>query len=288
MFRPIRNTFEEKSGILASQDERRFDFSVVIPACNEAARISPYLLQISDFFAQRNRSYEILFIDDRSTDDTAVVVGRHAQLNPRIQLIRLPRRSRKGAAIRHGMQAAIGRYQLFADADGATPISELAAIEKSLAEGANIAIGSRELAARSRGFFVHKRTSRRMLGTLFNAALQRSGIKDISNTQCGFKLFRRAFAQDLFSHSSINGFGFDIELLYIAIQGGYRIAEVPVNWSDRPGSKFHLLKDGLATLRELAVIRINNRRGLYRENHSKRSTGGTPRAQISEQSFEAA
>ncbi|WP_455378141.1 dolichyl-phosphate beta-glucosyltransferase [Petrachloros mirabilis] len=269
-----------------SEDGCRFDLSVVIPAHNEAARISPYLSQISDYFAQQNRSYEILVIDDGSTDDTAVVVERHAQFNPRVQLIRLPRRSGKGAAIRYGMQAAIGHYQLFADADGATPISELAALEKSLAEGADISIGSRALAARSRGFSVHKRTSRRMLGALFNAALQRSGIKGISDTQCGFKLFRRTVAQDLFSHSSINGFGFDIELLCIALQRGYRIAEVPVNWSDRPGSKFHLLKDGLATLRELAVIRLNNRRGLYRENHGKRSTEGTLQAQTSEQSFE--
>lgn len=252
-----------------------FDLSIVIPAYNEADRISPYLSQITDYFEQQLRFYEVLVVDDGSTDETAAVVKRHVQLNPCIRLLRLPKRCGKGAAIRHGMQAAKGCLRLFADADGATPISELAGLEKSLAEGADISIGSRALAARSPGFSVHKRTTRRVLGRLFNTAVQRSGIRGISDTQCGFKLFRKDVAQDLFSHSSINGFGFDLELLYVAGRRGYRIAEVPVNWHDRPGSKFHLLKDGIALLRELAAIRLNNRKGFYETDHGTGSRGGT-------------
>jgi dolichyl-phosphate beta-glucosyltransferase len=102
-----------------------------------------------------------------------------------------------------------------------------------------------------------------VLGTLFNAAVRQGGITGISDTQCGFKLFRRTIAQDLFSYASINGFGFDLELLYLAQQRGYRIAEVPVNWSDQPGSKVHVFKDGLAMLRDLAVIKRNHQRGRY-------------------------
>jgi len=99
---------------------------------------------------------------------------------------------------------------------------------------------------------------------LFNAAVRLSGIKGIADTQCGFKLFRRIVAQELFAYASIDGFGFDLELLYLAQQRGYRIAEVPVNWSDKPGSKVRVLRDGLAMLRELAVIRRNDQRGRYR------------------------
>lgn len=126
-----------------------------------------------------------------------------------------------------------------------------------------MAIGSRALAARLPGFAVHARVYRSVLGTAFNAAVRQSGITGISDTQCGFKLFRRIVAQDLFGYATINGFGFDLELLYLAQQRGYRIAEVPVNWSDQPGSKVHVLRDGLAMLRDLAVIRRNYYRGRY-------------------------
>jgi dolichyl-phosphate beta-glucosyltransferase len=161
------------------------------------------------------------------------------------------------------MEAAVGSFRLFADADGATPIHELARLEKAIADGADLAIGSRALAARLPNFSVRGRLYRILLGTLFNSAVRRNGIRGISDTQCGFKLFRRAVAEELFAFSSIDGFGFDLELLYVAHQRGYRIAEVPVNWSDRPGSKVRILRDGLAMLRELAVIRQNDIKGLY-------------------------
>lgn len=89
------------------------------------------------------------------------------------------------------------------------------------------------------------------------------GLAGIGDTQCGFKLFRRGIAQELFAHASIDGFGFDLEVLYLARRRGYRIAEVPVNWSDQPGSKVSVIKDGLTMFRDLAVVRINARRGLY-------------------------
>ena len=126
-----------------------------------------------------------------------------------------------------------------------------------------MAIGSRAMAARLPEFTVHARVYRSMLGSLFNAAVRQGGIKGIGDTQCGFKLFRGMVAQELFSWASINGFGFDLELLYLAQQRGYRIAEVPVNWSDQPGSKVRVLRDGLSMLRDLAVIRRNHQRGRY-------------------------
>ncbi len=239
------------------------ELSIVVPAHNEAGRILPYLRQITEYFRNQDRPYEVLVVDDGSTDATAACVEHFSRTAPAVQILRLPECRGKGAAVRHGMQSAAGYLQLFADADGATPIQEFARLEKALAEGADVAIGSRALAAQRSEFTVQARHYRSFLGTLFNAAVRRSGIRGISDTQCGFKLFRRVVAQDLFGYSSIDGFGFDLELLYLAQQRGYRIAEVPVNWSDQPGSKVRVFRDGLAMLRELAVIRRNYGKGLY-------------------------
>ena len=238
------------------------DFSVVIPAHNEAARILPYLRTITSHLQSGRRTYEVLVVDDGSTDTTATVVKSFARTAPEVHLIQLPSCRGKGAAVRRGMQSAVGHFQLFADADGATPIQELPRLEEALANGADLAIGSRTLASRLPNFTVQARLYRTLLGMLFRSAVRRSGIRGIADTQCGFKLFRRDVAQDLFSASSIEGYGFDLEILYVAQQRGYRIAEVPVNWADQPGSKVRVFRDGFAMLRELAVIKQNgiNRR----------------------------
>ncbi|OGW48280.1 MAG: hypothetical protein A2V62_08240 [Nitrospirae bacterium RBG_19FT_COMBO_58_9] len=239
------------------------EWSIIIPAHNEAARILPYLRSITSYMRDRGQLYEIFVVDDGSTDATASIVKTLASSDPRIQLLRAPLRQGKGAAVRRGMSAAIGRLQLFTDADGATPIQELARLEQALANGADLAIGSRTLASRLPNYAVQARWYRTMLGNLFNAVVQQSGLRGITDTQCGFKLFRQTVAADLFGVSSIDGYGFDLELLYVAQQRGYRIAEIPVNWSDQPGSKVRVLRDGLAMLRELAVIRRNGAKGYY-------------------------
>ena len=239
------------------------ELSVISPAYNEAGRILPYLRQIAEYFDAQHRSYEVLVVDDGSVDETAAVVEGFARIAPSVRLHRFTTCQGKGAAVRYGMQSTAGYLQLFADADGATPISEIARLEKALADGADMAIGSRALAARMPGFTVHARAYRSVLGMLFNAAVHQCGIRGISDTQCGFKLFRRVIAQELFGYASIDGFGFDLELLYMAQQRGYRIAEIPVNWSDQPGSKVRILRDGFAMIQELAVIRRNDRRGRY-------------------------
>jgi dolichyl-phosphate beta-glucosyltransferase len=169
----------------------------------------------------------------------------------------------KGAAVRRGMQAAQGTLQLVTDADGATAIEELARLESTLIAGADLAIGSRALAARNPLYTVRARWHRSLMGTLFNAIVQRLGVRQIADTQCGFKLFSRAAAQDLFSVSLVNGYAFDLELLYVARRRGYRIIEVPVNWTDQPGSKVRPWRDGFVMLRELLAIRKREAQGQY-------------------------
>jgi dolichyl-phosphate beta-glucosyltransferase len=172
----------------------------------------------------------------------------------------------KGAAVRRGIKAAQGGLQLFADADGATPIEELDRLEQAVDQGADVAIGSRALASRDVRYTVRARWHRSALGSLFNQAVQRLGLHGIQDTQCGFKLFRKPVAQDLFSVARINGYGLDLELLYVAKCRGYRVAEVPVNWTDQPGSKVRVTGDGLRMLHEMLVVRRNHANGLYESN----------------------
>lgn len=245
----------------------RPDLSIVIPAYNESDRLQPFLERTTCFLNLRRAPYELLVVDDGSRDNTADIVERFAASNPSVRLIRSARNMGKGAAVRRGIQAASGRLQLFADADGATPIEELERLERAIESGADLAIGSRALASRNRGYTVQARWHRSALGLLFNTIVQRLGLDGIEDTQCGFKLFRKSAAHVLFPLTAVDGYGFDLELLYIAKRRGYRIAEIPVNWADQPGSKVHPLRDGLSMLRSLLAVRRRDARGYYAIQH---------------------
>jgi dolichyl-phosphate beta-glucosyltransferase len=239
------------------------ELSVVIPAHNEAARILRTLCSVVSYLTGEHRTFEVIVVDDGSLDETAAIVNQFARHHLSVRLIRLPTCSGKGAAVRHGMQAARGRRQLFTDADGATPIQELPRLEQALEAGAEIAIGSRSLASRRPDFTVDARWHRSVLGSCFNLIVRFGGISGIADTQCGFKLFERTVAADLFSVSCINGYGFDLELLYIARQRGYRIMEVPVNWADQAGSKVRVFRDGMGMVRDLMAIHRHAEKGFY-------------------------
>jgi dolichyl-phosphate beta-glucosyltransferase len=159
----------------------------------------------------------------------------------------------KGHAVRAGMARAVGALRLMADADGATPIGEVARLEAAIAAGADIAVGSRVLpdptVAR------HVRTHRMLSGHVFNFLVRRLGVVGVVDTQCGFKLFRGDVAAALFPRLGTDGFGFDVELLLLAQRRGYRVAEVPVSWADQPGSKVGVLRDGPRMLREVLAAR---------------------------------
>jgi dolichyl-phosphate beta-glucosyltransferase len=151
------------------------------------------------------------------------------------------------------MRLATGEQRLFADADGATPIGELKRLEAALAAGADVAIGSRALTAP--GVVVRARAHRKVAGRVFNRLSTLLGLGGLEDTQCGFKAFTAAAADDLFPRLTTKGFGFDVELLLRARARGWRVAEVAVNWSDREGSKVGVFKDGPAMLWQIVTAR---------------------------------
>ena len=215
-------------------------WSVVIPAYDEAARLPRYLKEVLGYFDRRNEPYEVLVVDDGSSDGTAGCVRELNRAHRSVGLVRFPRNRGKGHAVRAGMQLARGALRLMADADGATPIIEVKRLEAAILGGADVAVGSRARPDPSvvRQTLVH----RRLAGFVFNLLARGLGVGDVMDTQCGFKLFRGAVADDLFGALRTEGFGFDVELLLLARRRGYRVVEVAVNWADQPGSKVGVLR----------------------------------------------
>jgi dolichyl-phosphate beta-glucosyltransferase len=233
-------------------------WSVVIPAFNEAARLPPYLGEVVAYFDSRGEPYEVLVVDDGSVDGTADVVAAIARSHPSVRVLRNERNEGKGAAVRQGMLAARGRYRLFTDADGATPIVELKRLEGALAAGADVAIGSRALA--DPGVLVVARRHRVLAGRLFGWIVGRFGVSGIVDSQCGFKLFSSVAAEDLFGRLRTRGFAFDVELLMRAQRAGYRVAEVAVNWTHQPGGKVRVLSHGPGMLWQIVRARWSGER----------------------------
>jgi dolichyl-phosphate beta-glucosyltransferase len=241
------------------------DLSIVIPAFNEEARVGPTLRDYLAYCRVHARRVELIVVDDGSLDRTSVVVNTLASEYPEIRLIRLAENHGKGHAVRSGVVNARGRFVLFADADGATALSEIERLEAAIAGGADVAIGSRALA--DHRVRVHARLYRRIIGRIFHGLVETLTVPGVKDTQCGFKLFRGTVAHDLFSRMRIRGFSFDVEVLMMAQRRGYRIAEVPVNWTHRPGSKVNLVTDSARMLRDLFVIRGRYLRGQYNTPH---------------------
>ena len=231
-------------------------WSVVIPAFNEALRLPPFLDSVVAYFEGRDEAYEVVVVDDGSSDGTSEVVK--ARRYGSVRVIRREINGGKGTAVRTGMLAARGFYRLFADADGATPIQELKRLEAPLVAGADVAFGSRAL--RDPGVSVAARRHRIIAGRMFNWLVARLGLAGVSDSQCGFKAFTGPAAERLFEALSTRGFGFDVELLLLARAVGYRIVEVPVNWADQSGSKVGVLRHGPGMVLEILKARLGVRR----------------------------
>lgn len=231
--------------------------SVVIPAYNEERRLPPTLIDIIDFFDRKGCKYEVIVVDDGSSDNTSEVVRKFERVRSEVRLIQLPKNQGKGHAVRLGVLNSHGARILFADADGATPIAEVDRLMAALDGGADIAIGSRAIA--SDDTKVSTSLHRKILGRAFNRCVNVILLPNISDTQCGFKLFSRKAGLFLFRKQTSDRFSFDVELLFLAHKVGLSIAEVPINWRNVPGSKVNLALDAMMMFRDVFRFRVLHR-----------------------------
>lgn len=229
--------------------------SLVIPAYNEAGRLSATLAHCVEFFQQWGQPWEILVVDDGSTDGTASVLAAISATEPDVRVLSVAHGG-KGLAVRAGMLAARGRWRMFADADLAVDIVQL---PDFLAASADVAIGSREAPGARR---IGEPLSRHLIGRVFNWSVQLLVMRGISDTQCGYKMFSADAANTLFTKSRLRGFGFDVEVLYLARRHGMSIRQIPVVWHHRAGTRVRL-GTGMAAFFQLVQIRWNGFVGAY-------------------------
>lgn len=227
--------------------------SVVIPAYNEAERIPSSLSQVLAYLESSGKSYEVVVVDDGSTDETARIVESICSQNRGVRLLRNHGNCGKGAAVRNGVLNARGEYILFSDADLSAPIADAPRLLEALENAWDVAIGSRAL--RRDWIGVRQPRFRELAGKLFNLFMRILTGLNFHDTQCGFKAFRRQAAEAIFALQRIQGFGFDVEILYLARKLGYKILEVPVHWDHSAATKVHPLRDGMRMALDVLKIR---------------------------------
>jgi dolichyl-phosphate beta-glucosyltransferase len=239
----------------------RAALSVVVPAYNEERRLGETLPIVWAYLHDHFPDFELIVVDDGSSDATARVVESFARVHRGVKLVSYRPNRGKGFAVRTGILEAEGPLVLFSDADLSTPIEGVEALLSRIDAGSDVAIGSR--AVPGSDLKVRQPWYRELAGRSFNRLAQLLATPGLRDTQCGFKLFRRHAARDVFGRLVEDGFSFDIEALHVAIRLGYEVTEVPVQWMHREGSKVRLLRDSARMF--LALIRVRRRhRGLRR------------------------
>jgi glycosyltransferase involved in cell wall biosynthesis len=238
------------------------DLSIVVPAFNEEHRIPPTLDALHAYLSRQPLRYEIVVVDDGSTDRTCDVVTLAMARVPNLRLVRqIPNRG-KGAAVRRGMLAARGQIRVMCDADGSMPPEQLPKLLAPIAScRAAIAIGSRYAPGAKSD--TKQPWWRVAWSRLANKMIQRSLVPGVKDTQCGFKAFTAEAARDLFRYGRIDGWAFDLEILALAKRRGFTIEEVGVEWKDDRRSRVNPLKDLMKVVREALTIRKNLKAGVY-------------------------
>jgi len=234
----------------------RCDISVVIPAYNEAERLGSTLERAVDYLSRRGLSYEVLVVDDGSRDQTVQVAEAFADRGVRV--IRHEQNRGKGAAIKTGMLASLGAEVLLSDADASTPIEQLEKLQRRLPE-APVVLGSRAVAGAD--IRQHQPFYRELMGKTFNRLIRLVGVHGLYDTQCGFKLLKGEVAREIGAELMIDGFAYDVELVWLARRHGYRVVEVGVIWVDSPDSRVDPVRSSLAMLRDVVRMRIRHSGG---------------------------
>ena len=233
--------------------------SIIIPAYNEETRLPNTLEQIFAFLQKQSYAAEVLVVENGSRDRTFEIATGFAERYPNLYVFQEKQKG-KGNAVKHGMLEAHGEYRFMCDADLSMPIAELSKFLPPALNSADIAIASREVRGAVR---YNEPYLRHLTGRIFNNLIRLLVLPGLQDTQCGFKCFRAQVVEDIFSYQTLNGWSFDVEILYIAQRNGYRIREVPIHWYFNADTKISILKDSWHMFLDLLVIRQNAMRGLY-------------------------
>jgi dolichyl-phosphate beta-glucosyltransferase len=233
--------------------------SVIIPAWNEERRMPTSLQRVATFAREQPYPIEVVVVDDGSDDATPAIVEEFAEKYPFIKLIRNPHGG-KGAAVKTGVAQAEGKYLIISDTDLSVPIEELPKFLPPTLDGYDLAIASREAEGAER---INEPYYRHLMGRVYNLLVRLVAVPSVQDTQCGFKAFRREVAREVFPYQTIEGWGFDVEILFIARRFGYSVVEVPVRWYYGTESKVKPVKDTLGMVHDLWQVRRNARQGLY-------------------------
>jgi len=236
--------------------------SIILPAHNEETRLPETLIHIENFVKTQSYSVETVIVENGSSDKTLEIAAIYAAGHKGVLVIHEDRPG-KGLAVKQGMLAASGKYRFFCDVDFSMPIDQIPRFLPPQLEGVEIAIASREAKGAVRydePFFRH------FVGRAFNMVVWVLALPGIKDTQCGFKCFSAEATEKLFPLQTINGWAFDVEILAIARQLGYKIVEVPVPWYYQPQSKVNVVKDFVLTVQELLKVRKIIRTRSYEKN----------------------
>ena len=234
--------------------------SIIIPALNEGHRLPKTLDSIIGFLNKQAYESEIVIIDNASTDDTFQVAKSYSNKFENLKVMSEQKRG-KGFAVQTGMLAANGEYRFMCDSDLSMPIEELPKFLPPLCK-ADVAIGSREAKGAVR---INEPWQRHLLGRVFNILIKLLVLPGVSDTQCGFKVFRKNVVNEICAKQRIGGWAFDVELLLLTKRASFTLKEIPINWYYITGSKVKPIRDSVRMLRELLVIRRNVTTGLYDE-----------------------
>lgn len=237
-------------------------YSIVIPAYNEAERLSESLDKILAFIEQQHWSAEVVVVNDGSRDNTAELVHQYSLQHSSVRLVENPGNRGKGYTVRHGVMSAFGKYIMFTDADLSSPIHEATKLFAPLESGeAKITIGSRwkDSALQTE----RQPLKRQILGRCFNLALRVTLGLGYRDTQCGFKAFTREAAEVIFPMMQVDRWGFDPEILFLAKRLRFPVMEVPVEWAHDSRSKIKPVQDGIRMLGDMIKVRMNSVSGKY-------------------------
>jgi dolichyl-phosphate beta-glucosyltransferase len=235
--------------------------SIIIPAHNEEERLPDTIRQILEFAEKQEFVMEVVVVENGSTDQTFLLAQEFASQHHQISVLQNSQRG-KGRAVRQGMLAARGEYRFMCDVDFSMPVTEISRFIPPTQSGYDIAIASREAPGAVRHGEPYYR---HFVGRIYNGLIRSLALPGLQDTQCGFKCFRGAVVEELFRRQTLMGWSFDVEILFIARELGYKIIELPIHWYYNPYSKIKVVRDSFKMGVDLLTIRLNSFRGVYKQ-----------------------